>query len=231
MDQCAISHAIVVAGGTVSPLELAENIALGKGLDVAIDNAGIKRATDQSGGRLLPFFFANPRRGTAEYRETGADFLGLKLGPAVHGVPLIDSRTLGLLDVAAEFKHPVYLHCLARAGFTVTDFAGVAAAHPKLTFILGHAGVGNADFHAIQLIRDIPNIYFETSGGFSAVVRTAIRELGAERVLFGTEYPLQHPAVEIAKFEHLGLSPDTFQAVTQTNIQRLLGRRTQHGAH
>ena len=67
------------------------------------------------------------------------------------------------------------------------------------------------------------NIVAETSGCFAVIVEMAIDRLGPERVLFGTEYPLQHPQVELAKLASLRLSPDVWAQVTWGNAHRLLG--------
>jgi predicted TIM-barrel fold metal-dependent hydrolase len=42
-------------------------------------------------------------------------------------------------------------------------------------------------------------------------------------VVFGSEYPLQHPAVELAKFQALRLPPAQWRQVAWDNAHRLLG--------
>ena len=61
------------------------------------------------------------------------------------------------------------------------------------------------------------------TGCFTAVARLAVRRLGADRVLFGTEYPLQHPDVELAKLIALRLGPEDLYKVAAGNARRLLG--------
>jgi predicted TIM-barrel fold metal-dependent hydrolase len=41
-------------------------------------------------------------------------------------------------------------------------------------------------------------------------------------VLFGSEYPLQHPSVELAKFQALGVPPDQWRQIAWDNAHRLL---------
>src|SRR4051812_18473637 len=190
MDELGIARSIVVAGGTVTPEKLSEQIARGGALDTDVDNEGLWKVCETSRGRLIPFYLANPHRGARPYLEIGERFAGLKLGPAVHGMPFTDGRVRALVDAAEIFDHPVYLHCLAREGFDVESFVALARTKRGVTFILGHAGIGNCDFHAVALIEHEPNFLFETSGGFTSVVQSAIRRLGPERVLFGSERPL-----------------------------------------
>jgi predicted TIM-barrel fold metal-dependent hydrolase len=223
MDALGIARAVVIPGGTVTPLQLAKNIALGCGSDVEIDHQFLLKACAASASRLIPFYFANPHRDASAYEAAGERFYGLKLGPAVHGVRLDDPRTRALIEVAERFGHPVYLHCLARPGFGVAELVELARGFPRVRFILGHAGVGHCDLYGLSLIAKDENIYFETSGGFSAVVREALAVLGAERVLFGSEYPLSDPRLELEKVRDLAGDERARALALGGTIAQLLG--------
>jgi uncharacterized protein len=116
----------------------------------------------------------------------------------------------------------VYVVCIQRPGCGVADLVALAERFPGVTFVLGHSGVGNIDFYGVELVAPRPNIVLETSGGYTTVVRAALDVLGPERVLFGSEFPLQHPSVELAKFAALDLTPDQWRAVAWDNAARLL---------
>jgi predicted TIM-barrel fold metal-dependent hydrolase len=226
MQRLEIEGAVVVPGAGLPPAQLARQIAAPPPLDVArairYNNAGLWAQCEQSGGRLFPFYFANPHDPTDEYRAIGAGFSGLKFGPGVHGVPFRSSKMNAYVKVAVEFGHPVYAHCLDRDGFRVSDFVKLANRFPGTTFILGHGGVGLIDLPAVDLIAPNPRILFEISGTFVAVVQYAVERLGAKRVLFGTEYPLQSPRAEIAKLLDLKISSEDLREVSGGNIRRLL---------
>ncbi|MDJ1130555.1 amidohydrolase family protein [Streptomyces iconiensis] len=223
MDRNGIDRTVVVAGAAISPDELSRQIIVGGHIEKDADNTAVLEGCAGAPGRLVPFFFANPHREAGEYRSRGTEFRGLKLAPGVHGVPLADERTQALVSAAAELGHNVYLHCLHREGFGVRDLVGLARRFPAVTFVLGHAGVGDLDLYGIDLITDSGNIVFETSGGYTSVVSAAIERLGAERVLFGSEYPLQAPEVELAKFKALGLPADQWRLIAWENTMRLIG--------
>ena len=106
----------------------------------------------------------------------------------------------------------------------LNDFA-VGDCRPDVTFVLGHCGFVGIDVHAVSVISAQPNIVAETSGCYTGVVRQALELLGADRLLFGTEYPLQHPAVELAKFDALRLDPEIWRKVAWLNGNRLLTAR------
>ncbi|HEY9389975.1 MAG TPA: amidohydrolase family protein [Mycobacteriales bacterium] len=226
MDQHGIQRAVVVAGGAVGPDELSRQIVEGGHVEDDADNEAVLSSCRQAEDRLVPFYFANPHREPDEYRRCAGAFRGLKLAPAVHGVPLTDARVTGLVEVAAQLGHPVYLHCLHRAGFGVRDLVTVATGFAQVNFVLGHAGVVNLDWHAVNLIAPHANVFFETSGGYTSVSAVALRRLGPTRVVFGTEYPLQHPAVELAKLDALDLPEETWRQVAWANARRLIGEVT-----
>jgi predicted TIM-barrel fold metal-dependent hydrolase len=222
MKELGIGQSVVVAGGTVTPEELSKQMLLGGSRNVDVDNAGLLRSCTASTGRLIPFYFANPHRGAQPYLEEGRRFRGLKIGPAVHGVPFTDERITALAAAAEGFGHPVYLHCLARPGFDVAALVDLARRFPRVPFILGHAGIGNCDFLAVSLIESSKNIFFETSGGFTSVIELAVKRLGAQRVLFGTERPLQSARAELHKAQCLSLTDAEWAGVMGGNMKNLL---------
>lgn len=114
MEASGISRAVVCSGGVISLDRLATQVMAGGHSTDDADNAAIVEACLDTGGRLVPFFFGNPHAGADRYDSVAADFLGLELSPAVHGVSLLDARNLALVEVAAEHGHPIYVVCVAR---------------------------------------------------------------------------------------------------------------------
>jgi predicted TIM-barrel fold metal-dependent hydrolase len=223
MDRWCIDRAVVSAGGMIGLDELSRQVLEGGHVEVDADNDAVLAGCERSEGRLVPFFFANPHRDPGEYRRQAARFRGLEISPAVHGVTLVDRRTHALVEVAGEARHSVYVVCLLRPECGAADLVALARTYPEITFVLGHCGFTNIDVHWINLIAPQANVVIETSGGYSGVVGIALARLGADRVLFGTEYPLQHPSVELAKFQALELSPECWAKVAWDNARRLLG--------
>lgn len=221
MDQLGISKTCVIPGTEIAPIILSKQMHNPQPMNIDASNEEVRLLCAEKNGRLLPFYFANPLGTTEEYLREGRKYHGLKIGPVVHGVPLVDPKYIPFLEGARKFNHSVYLHCLAKNGFLVDSLLEIARDYSDLHFVLGHAGIGNCDFSAVAKIKDMPNIYFETSGGFSSVIEFAVKELGIDRILFGSEYPLQAPELEIAKIELLKL--DT--AKLNENALRLIGAR------
>lgn len=222
LDDCKIDRAAVAAGGTIDLRQLSRQLVEGGHVQTDADNEAVLAACEASDGRLVPFFFANPHRPARDYAEQGERFQGLEISTAVHGVRLTDPRTAALIAEAERLGHPVYLACITRPGCDVAALVDLARRFPAVTFVLGHTGIGNIDYHAVDLITPVPNVVLETSGGYSGVLRDAIDRLGDERVLFGSEFPLQHPSVELVKYEAIQLTPAQWARVAWDNAIRLL---------
>lgn len=223
LDEHGLARAAVAAGGSIDPEVLSRQLIDGTHVDTDPDNDAVLRACDASDGRLLPIYFANPHRPADVYRERAAEFRGLEISPAVHGVRLDAPRVEELVRIAAGAGHSVYVVCLIRAGAGIADLVLLAKRFPQVTFVVGHGGVSSIDFHGIASIEPHANICLETSGGYSSVLAVALRRLGAQRVLFGTEHPLQHPAVELAKFQAVGVADDVWERVAWRNAMTLMG--------
>lgn len=226
MDDAGIARAAVSAGGLVDLDRLSEQIVDGGRCEAGADNERVRQRCAGSGGRLLPFFFADPYRDVAAYRAGAAGYRGLEISPAVHGFRFDDPAVSALVDIAAGAGHPVYLVCLGRPGARTGDLVALARAHPAVTFVSGHCGHTGLDASGLAQIAPQRNIVAETSGCFTAIARLAVQRLGADRVLFGTEYPLQHPRVELAKLAALGLDAADLHKVAAGNACRLLGAET-----
>jgi uncharacterized protein len=223
MDRCEIDRAVACAGGMIDLDRLSRQLIEGGYIEDDADNDAVLAGCKQSNGRLVPFFFSNPHRDPEYYRSRAAEFRGLEISPAVHGVSLGDERITALVSVAAEVGHPVYLVCTTMPGCGVADLVELADRFPDVVFILGHSGIGSLDLYGITLVASKRNVSVETSGGYLCVVQAAIDRLGVDRVLFGSEYPAQHPTVELAKYRALNLRPESWEAIAWQNAHRILG--------
>jgi predicted TIM-barrel fold metal-dependent hydrolase len=223
MDELGIARAVLVGGSVIDPDRIARQAVFGGEYDGDANNDAVLKACNGSSGRLVPFYFANPHREAEHYARWAAEFHGLELSPAVHGVRYDDERILALIRIAQQHRHPVYTVVLGREGVSVHEFVELAKSFPDVNFVMGHGGFLPVDVYAISTIARHPNIVVETSGCYSVVVKVALAKLGADRVLFGTEHPHLHPAVEMAKYRALDLPPAVWQKVAWENAIRLLG--------
>lgn len=223
MDTLGISRAAVCAAGVIDLDRLSDQVMAGGHITDDADNGALAEACRETAGRLMPFFVGNPHAAPERFGAVAAKHAGLELSPAVHGVPLTDPRNVTLVEIAARHSKPVYVVCIGRPGCRAQDLAQLASWFPAVTFVLGHCGFIGIDLHSINAVRNTANISAETSGCYAGVARIAIERLGAHRVLFGTDYPLQHPDVELTKLRSLELDPAGWNQVMWQNACRLLG--------
>ncbi|MBM2616008.1 amidohydrolase family protein [Actinoplanes sp. LDG1-06] len=223
MDAAGIDRAAVCAGGLLPLDRLARQLDDGGRTEAAADNEGVLRACERSAGRLLPFYFADPVRDVEAYGKHAFDFRGLEISPAVHGGRLDDPAVAELVAIAESARHPVYVVTVAQPGARPADLVRLAARFPRVTFVWGHCGHTGLDIAGLHTVEGRPNVLAEISGCLTVTARLAVTRLGAARVLFGTEYPLQAPEVELCKVAALGLGPSDREAVLGANACRVLG--------
>lgn len=150
---------------------------------------------------------------TTEVRELGLK--GLKL----HKIP-----TREVLDTVAELKIPILFHPPK-----VADYHEIASLYPEVNFIMAHLGSfasQNFSEHlaAIDVAKRYPNVYLETSSVvFFEYLEMAVKELPAEKVLFGSDGPLVDSRVELYKIHLLKLPKEKLEKILSGNILRLLG--------
>lgn len=169
----------------------------------APDNELILRAAAAFPGRLIPFITVNPWDDESPERlqalvEAGAR--GLKLHPIAHGFPLDDHTLVDpLLDICATSGIPVIAHCTADVLSIPNSLGDLAKEYPSITFIMAHMGHMYDTTGAIATARRWPNIYLETSHAFYRSIRKAIREVGADRVILGSDSPFSDIDWELEK--------------------------------
>ena len=136
---------------------------------------------------------------------------------------LPDAYLRPVLEAARTHGLPVMLHT---GDFSYTAPAlmeRMASQYPDVTFILGHMGSLAFVLDAIEVAKRHDNVYLETSGMPSAtMVRRAVAECGAQRLLFGSDYPFWNPQVERARIESAGLDPGVERMVMGGNAAQLL---------
>jgi predicted TIM-barrel fold metal-dependent hydrolase len=130
---------------------------------------------------------------------------------------------------AAELKAPVLQHTWLKATgnlpgeSTPFDVIELAERHPKAALICGHMG---GDWQlGVRALRSAPKLYTET-GGFdptAGCIETAVRELGAGRVLFGSDAGGRSFASQLAKVQAADVPDEAKKQILGENLKGLLG--------
>lgn len=103
---------------------------------------------------------------------------------------------------------------------TPLDLVALAARHPHTHFICGHAG-GQWEL-GIRAIRSSPNVSIELAGSdpTAGFTEMAVRELGAERVIFGSDVSGRSFASQLAKVTDADIPDAAKRAIFKDNLER-----------
>ncbi|MCC5805536.1 MAG: amidohydrolase family protein [Opitutales bacterium] len=161
-------------------------------------------------GRFLPFIPVQPCAGRAALRAveralgTGR-FCGIgELMSAAQGFSMEDAGFADLCALATEAEVPVLMHVTEPVGHEypgrletpLDGFVRLAERFPRLQLILAHWGGGLPFYRLNRRVRKaLRNAWVDTAAGpllYAPEVWAAGTSLmGADRVLFGTDYPLR----------------------------------------
>lgn len=105
---------------------------------------------------------------------------------------------------------------------TPAELAQLAARHPQQTFICAHAG-GEWQ-QGIRAVQSSSNVVVETSGfdATAGFIEMAVRELGAERIVFGSHLPSRSLGTELGKVIGAQISDQERALILGANYRRLL---------
>lgn len=197
--------------------------------DYSAANDALARLVHKHRPRLVGFAMLNAKTDAGRVASMVRDAvrrLGLR-GLKIHGHDAMPTREV--CESARAHRIPMLVDVAGKAH--VIDM--FAPQYPDVDFIIPHLGSFADDWRAHervieQLVR-YPNVYADTSGvrRFDYVVQ-AVQRAGARKVLFGSDGPWLHPALELTKIRLLRLPPDQEHLILAGNIQRLLAKRTTH---
>lgn len=186
--------------------------------------------------RFIPFGTVHPglsvEDNLASLRDNGIG--GVKLHPLFQELSLADPAVHELLRALAGAGVVVITHAGA-GGDPAANERGAPAhlraivdAIPELTLIACHYGGYHRIDEAEELIVGAPRVTLETSwpprlADFDPDrLRGIIARHGADRVVYGSDWPMTDPAAEIAAIRALGLPPADEAAILGGNLARIL---------
>jgi len=122
----------------------------------------------------------------AMLRDDG--FRGLKFHPTVHDYPADGTKMDAFMEVARRYQVAVQIHSAIDDNAKPERVAALAQRFPDVKIVMIHTELGAHDkTHALNLIKDLPNVYAETSWANPESVLQAMEVLDSSRVLFGTD--------------------------------------------
>ena len=162
--------------------------------------------------------------------------VGIKIHPEEHQYPIAEHGHV-LFEFAAEQKAAI----LAHSGDELSkpmDFVPFANAFPEVSVIVAHLGNGGKaggdptlQVRAIQMAK-YGNMFTDTSSARSilpGLIEWAVKEIGVEHVLYGTDSPLYFAPSQRARIDHADLTTPEKRAILRENAIRILDLSVEEG--
>jgi len=158
--------------------------------------------------------------------------VGLKIHPEEHGYRISDHGR-ALFEFLEEVGAPAMTHS-GCPGSLPADFVPFANEHPRARLLLAHLGNAPSEgnrrpvdlqVRAVQAAKH-GNLWVDTSSSRSVLpnlIEWAVNEIGAERLMFGTDTPLYHAGMQKARIERADLSSKQRKLILQENAVRFFG--------
>src|SRR5262249_41406255 len=124
--------------------------------------------------------------------------------------------------VLADWGKPVKIH---NDGDDWADrLLEIARAHPNLTIIAAHGGLGAPSIEGARLTAMADNVYLEmcSSAAEIPVVRQMIGIVPPHKLLYGTDAPLLETTFVLGTYQDAGIAPEHQAAAYFDNAARIL---------
>jgi hypothetical protein len=161
-------------------------------------------------GSVKPTSKDAPKK-VGEYKAKGLK--GIKMHPNFARFYPNDRAAWPCYEAAEKNNLPVLIHC-GRTGqepkkgianmlysedyADIDNFSEPVAAFPRVRFVFCHSGALQNE-EAIRIAKKNRNVWMDVQGQGVDNIRTMIRELGAERLMFGSDFPFYPLATVLAR--------------------------------
>jgi len=199
--------------------------------NVRSQNDQVLQALRHAPKRLLGYVYLNPADGPGSLDEiqrciVDGPMVGIKLWVAER----CDQKLLDpILSQAARLNAVVYQHTWIKSTgnqpgeSTPAELVELARRHPGSSSICGHSG-GNWELGLRAMRTAPPYLQFEIAGSdpTAGITERAVRELGAERIIYGSDAGGRSLATQLSKILGAEISDTEKALILGGNIRRLL---------
>lgn len=154
---------------------------------------------------------------------------GVKLHPDIQQFKIDDYRCLKIYELCERDGLPILMH----TGDSRYDFSNpnrllpVMSIYTGLTVIGAHFGGWSLWEEASKNLCELPNLYVDCSSALPFISKETAKEIigryGAEKVIFGSDYPMWSPQKEVESVLDLGLSDEELKLIFSENSKRIFG--------
>jgi len=193
-------------------------------------NDDVLRAVAHAPDRVLGLVYVSPKHVDASLKEMDrcvrdGPMVGVKLWVAAR---CHDKQIDPIIRRAHELKAPIFQHTWFKTTGNMpgesspSDLAELARRHPDVPMVAIHTG-GMWEL-GIRAICPVPNISagLSGSGPMAGMVEMAVRELGAERVMYGSDYGGRSFASQLGKVYSADIPEAARRLILRENVRRVL---------
>lgn len=151
----------------------------------------------------------------------GNGLRGIKLHPDFQKFAIDEERATKIYE-NARGKLPILFHTGdKRYNYSNPHrLAQIAKKYPDLICIGAHFG-GYSEWDKIDCYSGIDNVFFDTCSTMpfntTETVNALVKKVGADRLFFGTDFPMAEPITEMSMFDKLNLSSSEREKVLYKN--------------
>ncbi len=191
--------------------------------------AQLKPVADRFQGYVVfnPFYAAELLPCLDRY-FTGPVYAGFKTLCDYWKIRIDDPRFAPMWAYANKHRLPVLNHTWDGACDSPALFEKIVGQYPRVSFLLGHSGGGNdGRREAVALARKHKNVYLEWCGSFCSSIlwEETLREVGADRVVFGTDAMAHDINWELGRLLSLDVPDQVLIPILGGTMRRLLAQR------
>ena len=221
---------------TMDEAGIDKGLALGVGIKASVVGRTNEFIGTVPRDRLVPMGTVHPELSVDENIKSLKDngIVGVKLHPLFQALSLSDPRVRDICAALAEAGMPVISHVGAGGDAEANDRGAPAALRaladeiPALNLIACHYGgyhrLDEAEEHVVGSLVTLETSWPPTLAELEPERLVAlIRRHGADRVVFGSDWPMADPAAEIAAIRNLPLTQEEIDGILGGNVARLLG--------
>ncbi|KQX48834.1 hypothetical protein ASD40_11780 [Paenibacillus sp. Root444D2] len=184
--------------------------------------------------RLVPFCTVDPRKVGADKEVercvTKLGMRGVKFHNWLQGFSPLETFMAPICEAAEALGIPLFFHDGTPPYSSPLQIAELAARHPKLKVILGHAGLHDLWPEAIAAGRRHHNVYLCMCATPPFAMEQIVAQVPLEQIVFGTDGGLFHTAEQpyvdyrFREFDALEIPMTVKDRILGSNALRLLGR-------
>ena len=176
----------------------------------------------QTGIRINPLFVKDSIAELEKYHKKGVTWIG-ELVPYMSGYTSISTpEILEIFGVARDMGMTVNIHSPG-----TEDLDRLMKNLPDLKVVAAHPGERAAVLERTELMKKHKNLHWDISGTVLfrwGMLRYMVEQCGAEKLLFGTDFPICNISMQVYGVLSEKISEEAKAAIFSGNYDRLSGR-------